>query len=235
MPTEDNTLSKFEKILANTTFVNPENKTENNAFLDCAKTLLANNHFAKELLEAAIRQLSNFQIMVVDDHTIATFGVCTPGKWPTISIQNSLNAFEKVMILVFELCNLCNKELSNVDVNNFDTPEAYAEAKEQAEFKSLEKAQSIYQHGRNECGWPDANIEFEKMKAMWPLLKFSQKDYLEWSITPQPHLNGFIHASMYTNQFLLWQSEPRKKRKVTCASDNEETLQRDENNQVNLA
>lgn len=230
MPVENSTLKKLEEILVNTVFDNLENN--NGTFLDCVKILFVKNPLAMKLVEEVIGQLSNFQLTVVDDDKIPTFGVCTPGKWPTISIRNSLNAFEKVMILVFELCNLCNTELSNIDIKNYDSPQAYAIAKEQAEFISLERAQNIYNHGRKECEWPEADIKFTQMKVMLPLLYFAQEDYLKWSTTPQPLLNGFIHSSIYTNQYSMWKKEPRRKR-ATYASNNEEILPEGDIKQTN--
>jgi hypothetical protein len=122
-----------------------------------------------------------------------------------IYIRHSLNHFEKAMVLLFEICNICNSELIHCVFHpeEFNDVKTYVEASERAEFLSLHKAAQIYQFGFAQNLWPDFSQEFSQMRAFSLLFQMTCDDYLTWAQTPNDALDGATHASHYAEQFRL--------------------------------
>lgn len=167
----------------------PNDATE---FVIYAHTLFSKSAEAISLL-TEIRGM--ITVSFSNDEDLPSFGFFTDSK---IYIRNSLNNFEKTMVLLFELCNLVNPTLNKLTFEkNHDDPSTFAEACERAEFLSLTRAAHIYESAAAKNLWPDFKNEFEAMREFGELLHMNEEDYLAWTKKPRPELLGKSHISHY--------------------------------------
>ena len=168
-------------------------------FVSYAHALFLKNELAVALIEETMAKNLKISVSIVPDSTLFSFGFFSHNA---IFIRNSLTLFEKSMVFLFELCNICNSALDcTYNPKEFSDAKTFATTVEHAEFLSLNRAAQIYQLGFEQGVWPDFAVESEQTRAFGVLLKMNCDTYLAWAQTPMPEFNGATHASYYEQLF----------------------------------
>lgn len=169
-------------------------------FVAFAHDLFSKNSLAVALMDELRQNSTRLSVSFVEDSTLFSFGFFSGN---CIFIRDSLTLFEKSMVLLFELCNVCNKKIVHCVFHpeEFSDTKTYAEACESAEFLSLQRAAQIYKLGFEQNLWPDFSHESAQMRDFGLLLHMNCDEYLKWSQTARPEFNGASHASHYEDHF----------------------------------